>query len=304
MNCSSGHPRFRTIDRHRRGFTLVELMVSLVIGLAVVGVLSAAYVASVQSGRHNDAMAQIAEDATLALGVMRQQVAQAGFGTPIGSGPAGFVLHPSTPVLGCEAANFRDPATGILGPPTCNASAADPSTPDALEVAYEASVLPSATSNGILGGRARDEPLDCLGNTFAKTHDPVDGDYYLVDSKFYVSAGNLVCHGPGNPAGAALVQNVETLQVTYGMSAVAPGAAGSNQVAYYDVAPPIGSPAWANVVAVSICVQVRSAGRVLDAGSAATLGSWIDCRNALKSSTDGYLRRTFSTTIVLQNKLL
>src|SRR3954470_22957219 len=63
------------------GFTLVEVMVSLVIGLAVVSALIAAYVASFQSGRHNDAMVQMTEDATLALTVMRQQVAQAGFST-------------------------------------------------------------------------------------------------------------------------------------------------------------------------------------------------------------------------------
>jgi len=58
------------------------------------------------------------------------------------------------------------------------------------------------------------------------------------------------------------------------------------------------------VVSVNLCVQVRSAAKVLDQSSFATLGGWIDCRNAQRTTTDGYMRRTFTTTIVLQNKLL
>ena len=43
---------------------------------------------------------------------------------------------------------------------------------------------------------------------------------------------------------------------------------------------------------------------VIGLASAATLGAWIDCGNSQRTATDGYLRRTFTTTIVLQNKLL
>jgi type IV pilus assembly protein PilW len=287
------------------GFTLIEMMVALAIGLAVVGALIAAYIASFQSGRHNDAMVQITEDATLALNVMRQQVAQAGFSVPHGVGEGGLVLHAFPAIAGCEAANFSDLQANILVSANCGPTNPDQSTPDALEVAYEGSVLPGSASNGILGGAGGQQPLDCLGNSFAKTHDDATGDsYWLNDSKFYVAGGSLYCHGPGNAAGAAVVQNVETLQVTYGMAAAPAGTAGAGQIIYYDVAPHAGSPLWANVVSVNLCVQVRSATRVLEKAATPTLGSWIDCRNASRTATDGYMRRTFSTTIVLQNKLL
>ena len=101
-----------------------------------------------------------------------------------------------------------------------------------------------------------------------------------------------------------VVQNVETLQVTYGMAAAPAGTPGAGQVIYYDVAPHPGSPLWANVLSINLCVQVRSATKVLDKAQSATLGTWVDCGNGREVSTDGYLRRTFSTTIVLQNKLL
>jgi len=291
--------------RMATGFTLIETMVALAIGLAVVGALIAAYLASFSSGRHNDAMVQMTEDATLALNVMRQQVAQAGFSLPHGVGDGGLVLHAFPAIAGCEAANFTDLQASILVPANCGVARPDQATPDSLEVAYEGSVLPGSASNGILGGSGGQQPLDCLGNSFAKTRDEATGDdYWLNDSKFYVADATLYCHGPGNAAGAAVVQNVETLQVTYGMAAGAAGSAGAGQIIYYDVAPHPGSPLWANVVSVNLCVQVRSATRVLEKAAAPTLGSWIDCRNASRTATDGYMRRTFTTTIVLQNKLL
>jgi type IV pilus assembly protein PilW len=290
------------------GFTLVEMMVALAIGLAVVGALVAAYLASFSSGRHADALVQITEDATLALNVMRQQVAQAGFSQAHGVSAGGgeMVLHTFPGVFGCEAAAFVDLQSSILVPANCKPTDPDQSMSDTLEVAYEGSVLPAKASNGILGGSGgSQQPLDCLGNSFAKTHDDATGDdYWLNDSKFYVSGGSLYCHGPGNAAGAALVQNVETLQVTYGMAAAPAGAPGAGQAIYYDVAPHPGSPLWANVVSVNLCVQVRSPTKVLDKAASATLGNWVDCRNAQRTSSDGYMRRTFATTIVLQNKLL
>ena len=287
------------------GFTLIEMMVALAIALAVIGAMVAAYLTSFASGRHSEALVQITEDASLALNVMRQQVAQAGFSQPHGVGAGGLVLHAFPAIAGCEAAGFADLQAPNVATDNCKPADTDPTAPDALEVAYEGSVLPAKASNGILGGTGGEQPLDCLGNTFAKTHDNATGDdYWLNDSKFYVADGSLHCHGPGNAAGAALVQNVETLQVAYGMAATPPGAPGAGQVIYYGAAPRPGSPAWANVVSVKLCVQVRSATRVLDKSSANTLGTWVDCGGVQRAATDGYLRRSFATTVVLQNTLL
>jgi len=286
------------------GFTLVEMMVAMAIGLAVVGALANAALASFVTGRHTDALVQITEDAAFALAVMRQQVAQAGFSQPRGATGDGLVLHRFTAISGCAAAGFNDLRAGIGVAGNCRPGDRDPDASDALEVAFEASVLPGQASNGVLGGTDGAQPLDCLGNSFPKTHDDATGDdFWLNDSKFYVAGGSLLCHGPGNPAGAAVVQNVEMLQVTYGMAAAPPGLPGAGQISWYGKAPPPGSPLWANVISVNLCVQVRSAAQVLDRSVTGTLGAWIDCRNEPRKADDGYLRRTFTTTIVLQNRL-
>jgi type IV pilus assembly protein PilW len=286
------------------GFTLIEVLVALAIGLAVVAALVAACLASFASGRRTEALVQITEDAALALNVMRQQVAQAGFSQPHGTAGGAMVLHRFVAIGGCEAANFSDLNVGILGPANCRSGDSARAMPDALEVAFEASVLPAKASNGILGGPGGAQPLDCLGNSFPKTHDDATGDdYWLNDSKFYVADGSLHCHGPGNAAGAAVVQNVEDLQIAYGIAAAPAGSAGAGRITHYGTAPPPGSPLWANVVSVTLCVQVRSAARVVDKTLAETLGGWIDCNEVRRTAGDGYLRRSFSTTIVLQNRL-
>ena len=283
------------------GFTLVEMMVAMAIGLAVVGALANAALASFVTGRHTDALVQITEDAAFALALMRQQVAQAGYSQPRGTTGDGLVLHRFTAISGCAAAGFNDLRAGIGVAGNCRPGDRDPDASDALEVAFEASVLPGQASNGVLGGMDGAQPLDCLGNSFPKTHDDITGDdFWLDDSKFYVADGSLHCHGPGHAAGAALVQNVETLRVRYGMAAGPPGA---GRLAWHGAAPPPGSPLWAEVVSVTLCIQVRSAAKVLDARAAATLGRWIDCGDVPRTATDGYLRRSFTTTIALENRL-
>jgi type IV pilus assembly protein PilW len=278
------------------GFTLIELMVSLLIGMVVVGALLAAYYVSFTSSRHSAAMSQIAEDATLALNVIRMQVAQAGYSPLTGAPPNTTRLHNTfTMITGCEGANFVN-ANAANGTATCPAAGTGP---DAIEVAYEANS--SGAVNGILVGGV---PADCVGNAITAQGSPA---WYLNDSKFYVdtTSHTLYCHGPGTTSAdaAPLVDNVEDLQIRYGIGGANWGLTGAGQVAYYATADAVGS-SWASVAAVSICVQVRSANKVINADSTDPLAAYIDCSDQPQQSSDGYLRRTFSTTVVLQSMTL
>ena len=97
---------------------------------------------------------------------------------------------------------LRRPAGGHRRPANCRPTDPDQATPDAIEVAYEGSVLPAPASNGILGGAGGKQPLDCVGNSFPKTHDDATGDdYWLNDSKFYVADGSLLVPRPGQRRG-------------------------------------------------------------------------------------------------------
>jgi type IV pilus assembly protein PilW len=272
------------------GFTLIELMVSLTIGMAVVGALLAAYFASITTSRHSDALSQMAEDATLALNVIRNQVSQAGFSMVTGlSGTPPVMVRNAipAPVFGCEGANFTD-VTAADGTATCPALGTGP---DSIEVAYEATNGTGSTAV-LAGGK----PVDCIGNNYTAQA----GGWYLNDSKFYIVNGTLYCHGPSGAA--PLVDHVENLQVRYGMATAGWGQSGSNQIAWFATADQV--PNWDYVAGVNICVQIRSAEKVITSDQADALGSYFDCDNIAQQSTDGYMRRTFTTTVVLQTHML
>jgi len=291
--------------RRQRGLTLIELMVSLVIGLAVIGALLAAYMVSFRSSAHNDAMVQITEDATMALNIMRAQASMAGYSNVTDVDMAGQRLigrgFEKTPVFGCAGSNFGS-YHGIVNAVAC--SAAGTSTSDTLEVAYEANdnAWGAGSSNAILDGTGK--PVDCLGNALDKT---VLG-YYLADSKFYVSGNKLYCEGPGTTGAAPLVDNIENLSIKYGLSGSTAGAS-PTQIAQYSTAPGAAPNlgAWTRVMSISICVVVRSAVPVIDktVGTAKNaLDTYVDCAGNTSHSTDGFLRRSFSTTVLLQNRIL
>lgn len=281
------------------GFTLVELMVSLLIGFAVVGALLAAYMAAVRSGAHTDAMVQMTEDATQALNVIRTQAAMAGYSTVNPDTPGQMVpILPSVngrPVFGCAASNFGAPMDNrVDSPATCTGA----STSDTLEVAYVATA-----NNAISSGTV---PLNCLGNTIAPEAG-VTPTLYVNDSKFYVDAAtnSLYCYPRGGGAGAPLVDHIEALKITYGFASNKPGSS-TTQIVRYGPAPTAADPDgdWPRANSVTICVQVRSANKVQDNQSGNnSLAGYIDCSNTAVTNNDGYLRRTFATTVALQNKL-
>lgn len=268
------------------GFSLVELMIAMVIGLVVIGAVLSAYLGAGATTRSSRAMSQITEDASVALSVLRSSVGMVGYSVPTGVDGSGKFTKSYTGLglFGCDGA-FADPSAAIAGL-TCSA---DPG-PDSIAVAYEAD-----TSNSVVGTGGA--PLDCLGNAI----DPGANPQYLAYNRYYVADNKLMCRGVANDTPDALVDNVVDLQIRYGVAA----AANVNQVAFYadadDVAALPSSDNWTQTVSVRICVLVASAENVMDTSGT----TYFDCEGDVVTPTDGDRRmfRAFTTTVVLQNRL-
>jgi len=241
----------------------------------------------------------------MALNIMRTQASMAGYSSYFKVDDPSQTMNgrgfAATPVFGCSGSNFGS-YHGIVNAVACTGT----STSDTLEVAYEANdnTWGGGSSNAILDGAGH--PLDCLGNAL----DAAVLGYYLADSKFYVSGNKLYCEGPGTTGvvAAPLVDNIENLSIKYGLSSATAGAALS-QIAMYSSAPGAApnAGAWKRVMSISICVVVRSAVPVIDktVGTAKNaLDTYVDCAGNTAHSADGYLRRSFSTTVLLQNRIL
>nr|WP_320136220.1 PilW family protein [uncultured Amphritea sp.] len=67
--------------RSQQGFTLVELMISSVIGLLLTSAMLAAFVASARTYQLQDAMSEVQENGRFALGVLLKDLRQSGVGS-------------------------------------------------------------------------------------------------------------------------------------------------------------------------------------------------------------------------------
>lgn len=77
MNMPSSH--LRSSSRRQRGFTLTELMISLVLGLFVIGGVLSALLGGLESFRTTDSLSRMQERGRFALELLRRDTRQAGY---------------------------------------------------------------------------------------------------------------------------------------------------------------------------------------------------------------------------------
>jgi len=308
----------------QRGLTLIELLVSLAIGLVIMIAIVSAYIGAAGSSRVAESSARMNEDAQAALAILSQHIKMAGNNPKQPNYSAASPRNPAFAsgafaIRGCDG-RFSDVTTAAdIGSLTCGTTTG----PDSIAIAYEADKYNTvADSSG--------NPTDCLGaalttttngtvslwSTTASAVITVTPAFYLADNRFYVGTStaittpSLFCKGNGTSSTAQpLVENVEDMQIEYG---VAPSTASTTlTVAGYltatqvvtqtDLAALPLADRWAKVGTVRVCLIVRSENPVApDADSA----RYYDCSGALITSPpDLRLRRAYSTTIVLRNRM-
>ncbi|HEX5357723.1 MAG TPA: PilW family protein [Aquabacterium sp.] len=285
------------------GLTLVELMVSMVIGLAVIGAGMAMYTTSGFAGKGSSALSQMGEDATLALSLMRNHIAMAGYSRMV-LDPANNTmvkLYNGHPVFGCRFGVTSDTNDNFL-------SSTDPASAqvscdnglaagnDTLIVLYEAD-----QDNTIANGAAA--PTDCLGNGLPPpiTTNPL-GSYSIAENRFFINANNaLSCRGNSGAPPQPLVDNVAQMQILYGVATPSPTGTRGTVATRYLRANQVGdmnSGNWDQVVSVRLCLVIQSREPVLDAPA-----PFFDCNGVSTPTTDRRLYRAFSTTVVLNNRI-
>jgi type IV pilus assembly protein PilW len=316
-------PRFfPALRRSQKGMSLVELMVSLTIGLFLLGAVGIIYVNTMTTSRSSTLESQMNEDASLALELLQQQIRLAGFSNV--GGPTGSRLFSGQAVRGCDG-GFTDNAAGTaFAALACNAAGAGP---DAIAVRYEASLLNSQDAGGNPGNCAHEGLAlwDALAEGAAAATPMA-----LADNRYYIAndvdgTPSLWCQGrtgAGFGAATALIPNIEDMQVQYALTALPTVVGGPlpHQVAGYanatEAAPPFpaledlvippGTPAginnWSRVAALRICLLARSARPVPTGDNTVTdIGRYVDCDGVEQTPNDRFVRRAYVTTIQLRN---
>jgi type IV pilus assembly protein PilW len=224
---------------------LIELIVSLTIGLIISVAAFAAYMGISSASRMTEAQGRMNEDAQAALNILTRQIRMAG-NNPSQSNRidntdptkssrknpvylpeptyAGYKIFPLTFTLsafsirGCDGTLSDIKEVSRLDNLTC--AAGINALPDAIAVSYEAdkfNTIPAIPATGSL-------PTDCLGNALntltatlpeviAGVSTPTDVTYAMADNRFYIDTVAAIpsLYYKGNGTGSrpqALVENI------------------------------------------------------------------------------------------------
>ncbi|KAF0098752.1 MAG: type IV pilus assembly protein PilW [bacterium] len=256
---------------HQAGLTLLEMLISISLGLLLVFGIGTIFVGSNQTYRVQEENARIQEAGRYALEIIGRNLRQAGYADISIDPVATKTAFQGTPVNGV---NTICP----LGTPVT----------DLLTVQYD--------------GRVGEQ--DCQANNVNA------GD--IVQHTFFIENNVLRCNAvraaaaPAPPAacpaantGVELLNNVEDLQVLYGIDIT-----GDQSADRYTATP----ANWNQVVTARVCVLVRSPNIGVVAGNqnflncAGALGT-VAAGAAFTNAADTRLRRAFVATFNLRNRV-
>lgn len=221
------------------GFSLVELMISVVIALVLMIALMQLLLGAMQVDRTTADVSRMQESGRNALDLVGRAIRQAG------SRSSANVLFSGIPITGVDGAS---------------------SAPDTITLQYEAQV----------GGE-----LNCTGASAAAGALMT----YALAVNTAVNPPTLTCNG------AVVVDNIEDMQITYGIDAAKDGSIDS-----YITSPTAAE--FAQVAAVRVVLLVRGP----STGVAANKSQTYSFNGASFTKTDGFLRQVYSATFTVRNQ--
>lgn len=304
-----------------KGFTLVELMVAMVIGLLMMGGVIQVFTSNKQTHRLQEAMARVQENGRIAIQIMSQDIRMADFwGCTTSSTDIFNNLDPDDPrnttdidlndggIGGTDGATDTITLQGAFGgsmyitPPFMLNTAADISvSPDATMIKEDDIILISDCNSGDIF-----EVTSVDTNSAVQTNVVHNGAgininqrlsrTYIGDASIYVMrrityavTDNELTLSDNGGVAQTLVDGVDNLQILYGEDT--DGDLVPNR--YVD-ATLVGD--WAEILTVRITLTMRSEDNI--ASSEDNIASKEDADNG-----DRRIRRIFTTTVSIRNRL-
>lgn len=305
---------------YQSGVSLVEILIALAISLVLVGVASYSYIASKGTFRSTDEQTQIYEDGRFALELLGQNIRSAGFMVsvdyPVDQIQKFTDIFPSdTAVVDVRA--LRGCAGGVDASHNCLVTPT-PGQPSALSVTYFTD-NPDAIGNA--SGKTNDElglGVDCVGKKANQaatptTPPPPATRRYFVTNLFFISQTNYVldgqnkvlyelsCLGSGGTGIApqtpqSLVKGVRDLQFLYGVDS----SGNDEAVTRYFTADQVEAQNfWESVINVRVCVLMET----IKGGVTSGPSTYQDCDGVTQNVAAGVLRRAFTSTYNLRNRV-
>ena len=284
--------KHRYIRTPQAGLSLIELLVSLAIGLVILTAIATAYLNVTNASRQREDQAQLNDPARNVLRMLRQNLMQAGYVDIFdldaannaraaslfqpGPGPEQlrlanmFIRDPATgtinapltqmfpgvtPVFGCDGSMNATTPNGIATTGAVQGCGTASATRHTLQMAFQGVPLSAAntTTSLLVANVNTGDGLDCLQQS-------PPANVMTVINRFSVNGNaELQCAGSGAVAAQTLAEGIEEFVLRYQMPAAgvkANGlAAGGSQQRYMSATEVAASnQGWAGVTAVEICI--------------------------------------------------
>ena len=257
----------------QHGFTLVEFLVALVIGMLIVLAAVASLFGTRSASLARDDVSELQQSSARAFQVLKQQITQAGY-VPIDlpNGNRGYFRINPADITNVDDEPVFFSIKGTEGGMGKN---------DTLKLGY---------------APAPDFFSDCLGRAakYDATNPAASLNARLITGEFFVDAGSLRCKGSGgNGSSQPLISGVERFDVAYGVG----GSTADPQIRQYVAADAVGEGAFNRVRAIRVCLQLVAR------SGANTTQRYVDCDGTQQTSTDGKQRGVFVSVFALRNNL-
>lgn len=321
-----------TAGHEQSGFSMIEMMISVSVGLMVMAAVIYTVTNTSASGRRQEVKSTGHDEGNLAMIQLAEHVRMSGFSTPYSEVVASDVFADGgSSLLGCRH-GFADPSAAWADL-RCAGSTAGNS--DALALRFQP----------VEGGRN----WDCLGNAVVDAQtaalqaaassgasntkvDPnrvkavaaIQADE--IQEVFYVKtrgtlSGNpgLYCRSNVQPGKEQLLaDNVDQFRIRYGVSELNSSAQGTNKP--FDERSLVGRTAmyrsadqldrdctpgampensWCAVNSVQLCLVMRSEDNINEEANT----PYVDCEGQIRQVNDRRLRQAFTMTVAIRNRI-
>jgi prepilin-type N-terminal cleavage/methylation domain-containing protein len=245
------------------GYTLIELLISISLGLAMMSVAMQYLVGSSASFNATESASRIQENGRFALSMITDELRMAGYGDPNNGPRPGY---------------FYTTACGAFNPCTANGANTDP---DRIAVWYD----PPADDG---------TETDCTGSALGASAQ-VANLFYLDTSAEGVSS--LMCRGfdlstnDWNASAQPLIDGVDNMQILYGID--------NGGTFSYISADAMTAANWGAIASVRLVLLVSTGLEDGSSGQDTRTYELVDTPEI--SIDDAFNRRVFSTTVVINN---
>lgn len=282
------------------GFSLVELMIAMVLGLFLVAGVGTVYLSAKKTFAVNEQVSGLDENARVALRTLTQHIEHAGYAS----------------TSGMKLDNYILPTDMTITSSNCLDGSASIARVNRLSTSQDSGY--SFGSNGIYPDTGRGDTIgllflsdtdlktDCIGEVAAYTNQCVASpimEARLIYNSFHIARGNknslnhdipvLRCSGSLHAGAQPWAEGVENIQFLYGIDSNSDGATEN----YWNATSVEAASAWGQIISVRVGVLMRS---VEPAFRTAQVQSF-QVLDELINTNDRYKREVYSTTIRLKN---